>query len=95
MYTQSYEQCVIQTIGKERLQMSRRIKELAAIAVIGDGVVGFVAPRRHSLLWKVGPEGYQEAIRWFAERPSLVRLLAAVELGLGLMLALRQYPEEG
>ncbi len=75
--------------------MSRRIKELAAIAVIGDGVVGFVVPRRHSLLWKVDPEGYQEAIRWFAERPSLVRLLAAVELGLGLMLALRQYPEEG
>lgn len=75
--------------------MSRRIKGLAAIAVIGDGVVGFVAPRRHSLLWKVGPEGYQEAIRRFAERPYLVRLLAAAELGLGLMLALKQYPEEG
>lgn len=75
--------------------MGRRVKELAAIAVIGDGVVGLVAPRRHSLLWKVGPEGYQEAIRWFAERPSLVRLLAAGELGLGLTLALRQYPENG
>lgn len=74
--------------------MSRRIKELTAIAVIGDGVVGLMAPRRHSLLWKVGPDSYQEAIRWFAERPSLVRLLAAAELGLGLMLALRQYPEE-
>ena len=75
--------------------MSRRIKELAAIAIIGDGVVGLVAPRRHSLLWKVGPQGYQEVLRWFAERPSLVRFLAAAELGLGLMLALRQYPEEG
>ena len=76
--------------------MSRRIKELAAIAVIGDGgVVGLVAPRRHSLLWKVGPQGYQEVLRWFAERPVLVRVLAAAELGLGLMLALRQYPEEG
>lgn len=75
--------------------MSRRIKELVAIAVIGDGVVGLVAPRRHSLLWKVGPEGYQEVLRWFAERPVLVRVLAVAELGLGLMLALRQYPEEG
>ena len=75
--------------------MSRRIKELVAIAVIGDGVVGLVAPRRHSLLWKVGPGGYQEVVRWFAERPVLVRLLAGAELGLGLMLALRQYPEEG
>ena len=75
--------------------MSRRIKELVAIAVIGDGVVGLVAPRRHSLLWKIGPQGYQEVLRWFAERPSLVRLLGTAELGLGLMLALRQYPEEG
>ena len=74
--------------------MDRRIKELVAIAIVGDGVVGFVAPRRHSLLWKVGPEGYQEAIRWFAERPALVRLLAA-EFGIGLALALKQYPEKG
>lgn len=75
--------------------MSRRVKELSATAVIGDGVVGFAAPRRHSLLWKVGPEGYQQAIRWFAERSSLVRLLADGELGLGLVLALRQIRRRG
>lgn len=75
--------------------MSRRIKEPAAIAVIGGGVVGLVAPRRHSLLWKVGPRGYQEMLRRFDERPSVVRFLAAAELGLGLALALRQYPEGG
>lgn len=74
--------------------MGRRSKELTAIAMVGDGVVGFVAPRRHSLLWKVGPEGYQEVVGWFAERPGLVRVLAAAELELGLLLALRQYPEE-
>lgn len=71
--------------------MDRRIKELVAIAVIGDGVVGLLAPRRHSLLWKFGPEGYQEALRWFAEHPGVVRLLAAAELGGGIWLALRQY----
>lgn len=64
---------------------------MAAIAMVGDGVVGFVAPRRHSLLWKAGPKGYQEAIRWFAERPGLVRFLAAAESSAGLWLALRQY----
>lgn len=73
--------------------MGRRAKELAAIAAIGDGVVGLVAPRRHSLLWRVGPEGYQEAIGWFAGRPGVVRLLAAAEVGAGLWLALRQYGE--
>ncbi|CAN5117482.1 hypothetical protein BH20ACT11_BH20ACT11_05910 [soil metagenome] len=81
----------MQAMVKGHIRVSRRVKELAAIAMIGDGVVGFVAPRRHSLLWKVGPEGYQEAIRWFAERPGLVRFLAAAESGVGLWIALRQY----
>ncbi|BBL79069.1 hypothetical protein Rxycam_00657 [Rubrobacter xylanophilus DSM 9941] len=73
--------------------VGRRIKELAAIAMIGDGVVGFLAPGRHSLLWRFGPEGYAEAMEWFAERPALVRALSAVEIGAGVWLALRQYPE--
>ena len=75
--------------------MGRRVKDLVAIVMAGDGVVGLVAPRRHSLLWKVGPEGYRGLMRWFADRPGVVRLLAVAELGLGLALALRQYAEEG
>jgi hypothetical protein len=39
--------------------MLRRIAELAAMVVIGDGVIALVAPRRHSLLWRFGPEGYR------------------------------------
>lgn len=49
--------------------VGRRLKELAAIAMIGDGMVGF------------------------AGRPALVRTLSAVEIGAGIWLALRQYPE--
>ncbi len=61
---------------------------------IGDGVIALVAPRRHSLLWRFGPKGYKELMERFAERPGLVRLLAAAEVGTGLWLALRQYREE-
>lgn len=78
--------------------MGRRIKELAAtvgIAVNVDGVVGLAVPRRRGLLWKISPEGYREGVRWFAGRPSLVRLVAAAGLGLGLVWALGQYPEGG
>lgn len=71
---------------------ARRTKELAAILLVGDGVVGFAAPRRHSLLWRFGPEGYAETMTWFAERPGLVRIFAAAEVAGGLWLALRQYP---
>lgn len=61
---------------------------------IGDGVIALLAQRRHSLLWRFGPEGYKWAIETFAERPGLVvRILAAAEVGTGLWLALRQYEQ--
>lgn len=71
----------------------RNLAELIAILAIGDGVVGFFAPRRHVLLWKFGPDGYRRVMESFAERPVLVRLLAAAEVGIGLRIALRQYRE--
>ena len=73
---------------------ARRLKELVAIALIGDGVVGLAAPRRHSLLWDFGPWWYRQALEALASRPGLVRALAAVEAVGGLWLALSQYPQE-
>lgn len=72
---------------------ARRLKELGAIALIGDGVVGLVAPRRHSLLWDFGPRWYRRTLEQLAVRPGLVRGLAAAEVLGGLALAVRQYPE--
>ncbi len=69
----------------------RNIAELIAMLAIGDGVIALVAPRRHSLLWRFGPESYRRAMEAFAERPALTRSLALAEVGLGLWLALRQY----
>lgn len=71
--------------------MDKRFKELLAILMVGDGVIGLAAPRRHSLLWRFGPEGYRRLMAAFAERPILVRLLSAASVGAGLWLALRQY----
>ena len=72
----------------------RRIAELLAMLMISEGVLTLVAPRRHSLLWEFGPEGYRRAVEAFAEHPTLSRLVAAVEAGLGLWLALRVYSQE-
>jgi hypothetical protein len=52
----------------------RRIAELVAMLMIGEGVLAIIAPRRHSLLWEYGPEGYKRAIEAFAEHPTLTRL---------------------
>ena len=71
----------------------RRIAEVVAMLMIGEGVLTLVAPRRHSLLWEFGPEGYKRAIEAFAEHPTLTRLVAAAEAGLGLWLAFRVYSQ--
>ena len=47
----------------------RRIAELVAMLMIGEGVLTIIAPRRHSLLWEYGPEGYKRAIEAFARTP--------------------------
>ena len=72
----------------------RRIAEVVAMLMIGEGVLTLVAPRRHSLLWEFGPESYKRAVEAFAEHPTLTRLVAAAEAGLGLWLALRVYSQE-
>jgi hypothetical protein len=59
------------------------------------GVLTLIAPRRHSLLWEFGPEGYRRAIEAFAEHPTLTRLVATAEAGLGIWLALRVYSAGG
>ena len=72
----------------------RRIAELVEIMMSGEGVLTLIAPRRHSLLWEFGPEGYRRAVEAFAEHSTLTRLVAAAEAGLGIWLVLRVYLQE-
>lgn len=71
--------------------LMRQIKETAAIALIGDGVLGIVRPSAHCSVWRIGNPGWDAAVGWFARRPLLVRAIAAVEIAAGLLLATRQF----
>lgn len=73
--------------------MDKQLKEFLAILMVGDGVIGLAAPRRHSLLWKFGPESYKQLMADFAKRPVLVRIVSVLSVGAGLWLALSQYEE--
>lgn len=73
--------------------MNRKVKEFLAILMVGDGVIGLAAPRRHSLLCKFGPGSYERIVTNFSGRPVLVRLLSGISVGAGLWLALSQYEE--
>ena len=72
---------------------ARRIKETLAIITIGDGMIELVSPREHALLWELGPDRVRQVARFFADNPNLMRLLGALQVALGLWLAIRQYRE--
>lgn len=68
---------------------TQRIKECVGIVLIGDGAIGLLNPRRHSRLWKSGPQPYQKMMRFFIENPLVLRVLSAAEIALGYWLATR------
>lgn len=57
--------------------------------VIGDGVIGAAAPRRHIARWSSGPEAYQAVMRPFAQHPQLTRAVAVLEVAVATAYALR------
>lgn len=71
----------------------RRAIQLAALAMIGDGIMGLVKPRWHSLLWHFGPELARAATEELAEHRTMARGVYAAEAALGVWVASRQTPE--
>ncbi len=72
----------------------RRLVQAGALFLIGDGVMGLIKPRWHSLLWHVGPELAKAATEELAAHPKTARAVYAAELALGIFLAAQQTPEE-
>jgi hypothetical protein len=69
-----------------------RAAEMAAIFMVGDGLVGLAQPRRHVDLWKHDALGAEKTVAPFVDRPGRRRLYAAAQIAAGLWLASRQRP---
>ena len=67
-----------------------RLAEMAAIFMVGDGLVGLVQPRRHVDLWKDHALGAEHAVAPFVDRPGRRRAYALAQIAAGLWLASRQ-----
>lgn len=67
--------------------MQKRLLELAGLILIGDGLMGLLRPRRHSLLWHVGPELVKAVTEELAEHRTTARAIYAAELAVGVVLA--------
>ena len=74
--------------------MNPRWRELIAIPLIGDGVLGLVIPARHVRRWQAGPAWWRDAMRPFVRHPQLTRWVGAAEIAVGLWLATRQNQPE-
>jgi len=70
--------------------ITKRILELAGLVLIGDGLMGLLRPRRHSLLWHVGPQLAKAVTEELADHPQTARAIYAAELALGVALAVCQ-----
>ena len=67
--------------------ITKRLLELAGLILIGDGLMGLLHPRRHSLLWHFGPQLAKAVTEELAEHPKTSRAIYAAELAAGVALA--------
>lgn len=75
-----------------RARLVPRVAEMAAIFMVGDGLVGLLQPRRHVDLWKQNALGAERTVAPFVGHPGRRRLYALAQIATGLALAARQRP---
>lgn len=67
----------------------KRTAEMAAVFMIGDGLLGLVGPDRHVELWRSKVGAVDALVKPFAGRPGRRRAYGLLQLGAGLLLASR------
>ena len=67
-----------------------RIAEMAAIFMVGDGLLGLLQPTRHVDLWAENALGAEAAVAPFVGRPRRRQAYAIVQIAAGLWFANRQ-----
>lgn len=60
--------------------------------MVGDGVLSLINPRRHCLLWKIGPAVWRNLADEFAEHPQVTRGIGIASVAAGVWLASEQKP---
>jgi hypothetical protein len=65
----------------------RRSAEMAAVFMIGDGLLGLLQPERHVELWRSEVGAVDVLVRPFGGHPGRRRLYGAVQAIAGVLLA--------
>lgn len=67
----------------------RRAAEMAAVFMIGDGLLGLLQPRRHVDLWRSNVAAVDVLVKPFGGRPGSRRAYGLLQLSAGILLASR------
>ncbi len=70
----------------------RRTAEMAAVFMIGDGLLGLLQPTRHVDLWRSDVAAVDAVVRPFGGRPGRRRLYGVLQIAAGIALATRLRP---
>jgi len=66
------------------------MKQIAAMMMIGDGVVAMICPRQDAILWARGPRFWRRTMEWLAAHPTVTRMIGAAEAAGGVLLAMSE-----
>jgi hypothetical protein len=72
--------------------MKKRFLDIFGMLLIGDGALTLLDPKRHCLLWEIGPEPCKDMVDEFVRHPTMSRWLGAAEMLVGAWLAETQKP---
>lgn len=65
----------------------RRSAEMAAVFMIGDGLLGLLQPRRHVDLWRSEVDAVDALVKPFGGHPDRRRLYGLAQIAAGVALA--------
>ncbi len=68
----------------------KRAKHFTAMVLIGDGVMALIHPQHDAKAWKKGPKFWRDAMQAMHKRPTLTRVVGAVQVAAGIWWALKQ-----
>ncbi|NJC33736.1 hypothetical protein GGR88_001210 [Sphingomonas jejuensis] len=65
----------------------KRAAEMAAVFMIGDGLLGVLQPKRHVKLWRSDVTAVDLLVRPFHKHPTRRRLYGVLQASAGVLLA--------
>ncbi len=71
-----------------------RWKYFTAMALIGDGMMAMVQPRREVSIWNAGPGPWRKMLRLLDEHPRLTRVLGGMEAAAAICWVMRHQSKE-